>query len=156
MIVESPGSIAELGAFSVKDVIAQRLMVAVRRQYNTAGSFISLGPISYLKKLSPKRDRVFVYPWGLEWDNVQDKSFPIIDDLKEISPDFIGDLIRFDSENEKTGRFDIKMKGHISLIICDLIGWFPALKLGEIKDLLEVVSPAGLFNANQIALYARM
>lgn len=143
LIVESPGSIAELGAFSMNSAINPRLMVIIRSDFNTKNSFISLGPITYLEDLTPRREsgRVFVYPWKTTWDDIQKRDFPDQTDINNIGQELIEDLLKFESENPKVTLFDPKMKGHVSLLICDLLGCFSALKIGELHG---ITSHAGL------------
>lgn len=134
LIVESPGSIAELGAFSALEEISDRLMVVVRGEHNSNDSFIALGPITYLKRLKPERDRVFVYPWGLTEDK---NPIPDKNHLSKICKDFINDLRRFETENPKDVRFDSEIEGHITLLIGDLVDRFSALRIRELVQLLE-------------------
>lgn len=49
IILESPGAIAELGAFTNHPELKDKLIVIVDKKYSKAKSFISLGPIRYLK-----------------------------------------------------------------------------------------------------------
>ncbi|MFZ0870565.1 MAG: retron St85 family effector protein, partial [Rhodanobacter sp.] len=61
LVVESPGAIAELGAFSISPAIADRLLVLVAEIHYEEESFIKLGP---LKRLENKNsDAVLVYDW---------------------------------------------------------------------------------------------
>jgi hypothetical protein len=48
MFIESPGSIAELGAFSNHTELNNKLIVYVNKIYQNEDSFINLGPIKYL------------------------------------------------------------------------------------------------------------
>ena len=50
LIVESPGSIAELGSFCLLTGIRERLMVVTREGWMTEDSFISLGPHRFFKR----------------------------------------------------------------------------------------------------------
>jgi hypothetical protein len=50
IILESPGAIAELGAFANHKDLCNRLVVIVDSKYKKSKSFIALGPIRYLKK----------------------------------------------------------------------------------------------------------
>ncbi len=61
VISESPGSLAELGAFSSNPTIRHALRVVAQSQYETTESFIRYGPIERMIK----DDRGFVgfYPW---------------------------------------------------------------------------------------------
>lgn len=50
IILESPGAIAELGAFANHRGLRDRLVVVVDKKYRRAKSFIALGPVRYLDK----------------------------------------------------------------------------------------------------------
>lgn len=52
--LESPGSFAELGAFSNHDELKKKLIVYADAQYKNDDSFINLGPIKHLKKNKSK------------------------------------------------------------------------------------------------------
>ena len=55
IILESPGAIAELGAFANNVKFSQKLIVIVDIKYKRAKSFIKLGLIEYLKKNTNSR-----------------------------------------------------------------------------------------------------
>lgn len=61
VIVESPGSFAELGAFAMNDTISQSLRVIVQTKFADSESFIRYGPIQKLRNDNP--DSVAFYPW---------------------------------------------------------------------------------------------
>ena len=136
LIVESPGSIAELGAFSVVREISARLMVAIRRKYEAESSFISLGPIDFLKKQHPTRNHVFVYPWRLRWSEALELSVPVLEDLEAMSADFVQDLKDFEQSIPKVVKFNKELDGHVSLLIAELVWMFSALKIRELADVL--------------------
>ncbi len=50
IILESPGAIAELGAFSNHAELSDRLVVVINKKYRKDKSFIILGPVRYLIK----------------------------------------------------------------------------------------------------------
>ncbi|MFX0195472.1 MAG: retron St85 family effector protein [Candidatus Hodarchaeota archaeon] len=50
IILESPGAIAELGAFANHKGLRDKLIVVVDKKYRKAKSFIVLGPVRYLKE----------------------------------------------------------------------------------------------------------
>lgn len=68
IIAESPGSLAELGAFSSVEVIAKRTCAIQQREYETERSFITLGPIKRLS--SSYVGSVAYYPWKKNKDKV--------------------------------------------------------------------------------------
>lgn len=53
LILESPGSIAELGTFTQLPGIRERLIVLLSGRFYRAESYISRGPLSLLTKLNP-------------------------------------------------------------------------------------------------------
>ncbi|MFZ2871649.1 retron St85 family effector protein [Zavarzinia sp.] len=53
LILDSPGSIAELGTFTQIDGIRERLVVLISGKFYRAESYISRGPLSLLTKLNP-------------------------------------------------------------------------------------------------------
>jgi hypothetical protein len=71
LICESPGSLAELGAFAVHPQIAERLYAIYHTKYAGERSFIMLGPLRLLTQLSS--DAVGGYDWA-EKDRIVDPS----------------------------------------------------------------------------------
>lgn len=61
VIAESPGSLAELGAFTANDAIRRVLRVVIQQKFETQESFVRFGPIERVRKA--KRDNLGVYPW---------------------------------------------------------------------------------------------
>ena len=62
LFVESPGSIAELGAFANSDDIRPKTLAVLNTSHESEGSFISDGPI---RKLSNEnKDHVHYYTWN--------------------------------------------------------------------------------------------
>jgi hypothetical protein len=58
IVLESAGSIAELGAFANHEVLKNRLVVIVDQKYKKEKSFIMLGPVMMLRK---KTDSAVIY-----------------------------------------------------------------------------------------------
>jgi hypothetical protein len=61
VISESPGSLAELGAFATNETIRKSLRVLVQSTYERAESFVRFGPIERMMK--DARENVGFYPW---------------------------------------------------------------------------------------------
>lgn len=61
VIVESPGSFAELGAFAMNDTIRASLRVIVQSKFAERESFIRFGPIQKLR--NEDEEAVAFYPW---------------------------------------------------------------------------------------------
>lgn len=64
VIAESPGSLAELGAFATNHTISRTLRIVMQEKFANIESFIRFGPVERIKKA----DRGFVgfYPWQLD------------------------------------------------------------------------------------------
>jgi hypothetical protein len=68
VIPESPGSLAELGAFATNDVIRRALRVIMQERHENDVSFIRLGPIEYLR-WREGRNSVGIFPWQVDNSN---------------------------------------------------------------------------------------
>jgi hypothetical protein len=84
VIVESPGSLAELGAFASNDVIRDALRIMMQKKYSTEESFIRFGPVERIKKVS--MEYVGFYPWRLR------KSGTLI--IRSVKPHF-SEMLKF-------------------------------------------------------------
>lgn len=62
IFLESPGSIAELGAFSQIESLSERLIIVVADNYHPARSFISLGPIRSISETQKHPHSLCVIP----------------------------------------------------------------------------------------------
>lgn len=67
LVLESPGAIAELGAFSNHNQLRQKLLCIQNRKYKKSKSFINLGPIKHLRRKKAGHT-LFV-----DWDAVSDQ-----------------------------------------------------------------------------------
>lgn len=130
VFVESPGSIAELGSFSVLENINSKLLVVVKERHVEKRSFIWRGPIEYLKKkIRPQHDTtdVSVYDWT----------------EGKVSPSDANDLLEkiesIASQSRKTAKFSCSNAGHIMLLILDLLGIQRLATAREIRQQLAVL-----------------
>jgi len=55
ILLHSPGTFAELGAFSNHNLLRQKLIVVVEPKHGGSRSFINLGPLRFLKSLGGRR-----------------------------------------------------------------------------------------------------
>ena len=60
ILVESPGTFAELGAFSLSDALRKKLLPIVDKQFDKAQSFISTGPLNWIDRESDFKPTVYV------------------------------------------------------------------------------------------------
>jgi hypothetical protein len=80
VIPESPGSLAELGAFATNEIIRHTLCVIMQERFANDESFIRLGPIENISQ-NQGRDFVGFYPW-----RINDASYRI--SVRSISPHY--------------------------------------------------------------------
>ena len=68
VIAESPGALAELGAFATNDAISRVLRIILQEKYASSESFIRFGPVRRIEN----RDREFVgfFPWRVHRNGV--------------------------------------------------------------------------------------
>lgn len=123
--LESPGSIAELGSFSVNDALKEKIFIIISQHHHTQASFITLGPLRQLPELN-----VYSYPY----DHISINA-SLNDYLDDIVENINGNL----SSIDKTEKFDKESNGHVALLIYELILMFKALKLGEILEYLKLL-----------------
>lgn len=128
IILESAGSLAELGLFFANNCLKSKLVVIVRDEHYDASSFIKLGLIQPLQKVN--NDSVFVYK--LDSKDVEKIK---IADVKEIVDD-IHDLVK---DVPKTSKFNVSDRGHVLYLIFQLIDLFHALKKAELEECLKLL-----------------
>lgn len=147
LFCESEGSLAELGAFSMVDEIAKRLLVVIRDKHWSAESFVTLGPIRALEKMYGS-DTVFVLDDADVDMRGQSAAHVKIDVLCDRLVEPIRN--RLSNAREPT-TFDANRAGHVIKLVVGLIQEYGALTVEEIcwlLDKLDIQRPA-----NQIAAY---
>lgn len=125
VFLESPGAIAELGAFSQIDSLSERLVIVVADNHHPRKSFISLGPI-----------RSVVNTRG------HPNSFCVIPNVKpEELAEHIPEVVRIlDQKRKRTNRgsaFDPKNSQHEILLVLDLVNLFIVCQVNELQTLLS-------------------
>lgn len=123
IILESPGALAELGAFSQLPDLSKKLIVINSSEYHGNNSFINLGILRFISE--DHATGVKTYPWTVA-------------DPSSISTDVLGDVVA-DITDELSGLpksqvFKINSEAHIVVLICELLRVFVALKEGELLD----------------------
>nr|WP_225540524.1 retron St85 family effector protein [Xanthomonas sp. XNM01] len=132
LILESPGSLAELGLFSAMESFQRKLSVFVSSHHFDQPSFIRLGPIKYLELLENEAE---VFPWvrlqggreTVDKDWLAASAHELFDALQE----------RAVSKNPES-RFDPGKWLHRALLICNLIWLMSALTITEIELYLDL------------------
>jgi len=133
VFVESPGSIAELGAFSFLEDIYGKLLIFISSDYKESNSFITLGPI---KKLINNNDQsVKFYEWSYKGSTKISSDLNKIPDLVDF---IVSDIECAISKQDIKKEFKVDKVEHILLFICDLLCLFPALQMTEIHDICYI------------------
>ncbi|WP_186028890.1 retron St85 family effector protein [Burkholderia gladioli] len=130
VILESAGSLVELGAFSQLDEFREKMIAITSTEFGDADSFINLGILRFIRAID--NSRVKSYPW-------------LIGGAKDIDGDVVGDVVsdvRAELDKlEKSQTFRLNSRSHVIVLICEIIKLFSALKEGEI---LEYVAGLGV------------
>jgi len=135
LIVESPGAIAELGAFAVSPAISDRLLVLVAEIHYEQDSFIKLGPIQRLE--NKNQDSVLVYDWhDFDLGNHVERFEKLSDEM----PGIVSAIRAFISPEITERIFKNDDTSHQMLLICDLVDLFGALPYKEIQEFLDILS----------------
>lgn len=128
LIIESAGSIAELGAFSQQDELQEKLMVVKSTNFKK-DSFIELGILRFIRESkSILSSPIKSYPWNvkspskIEDDVVNDVILSIQEELKSIP---------------KSQSLSDRKVSHATTLIRELIRLFVALKKVEIAKYLD-------------------
>lgn len=137
---ESPGSFAELGAFSSVEEIAERLFVIIRDKHWDDQSFITLGPLEYLTKQFGRKT-VFVIADATIGMKGNSAEFVNLDTLKVQLAKPLTE--RLDTPRDPS-TFDPSRPGHLIKLIVGLIQEYGALEDQELLQLLP------LFNVTSI------
>jgi hypothetical protein len=127
VILESAGSLVELGAFSQLEDLSKKLIVIKSSKFEDDPSFINLGILRYISETHDTS--VKSYPWDIE--NPETIVTEVIDDV-------ISDI---KEELSKLGGSQVlkpAQSTHVIALICEIVRLFTALKEGEIFDYLVI------------------
>jgi hypothetical protein len=131
LILESPGSIAELGLFSAIEEFKKKLLVFVETEHYKSTSFIKLGPIDYLEKMHANTAECHRWMQGTGRQAAFD---PVA--AEDLQPE-LAEAVRARASSptpERPFAHDRWLDG--ALLVCDLLGLCSALTLRELRQLL--------------------
>lgn len=138
LVVEGPGAIAELGAFSMSDAFLERLLVVVAEFHYESTSFIRFGPIKRIENFSA--DSVLVYDWH-EADyagRLSERYDKVSGHMEEV----VSAIRNFTSPARSERLFKKTEPSHVMFLICDICEIFGALNQTEIKEYLASMGVA--------------
>jgi len=130
---ESPGSLAELGAFAMDDEIAPKMLVVIDDESYNRTSFIRLGPI-YSLMTDYGDNSVCVIK--LSEHNIGNLSSCANIDLSTFSQFMRTQVLGRVKKTEKRGLIRDR-HGHLIKVITGLIQYYASLTMTEILDLLS-------------------
>ena len=137
LVVESAGSIAELGAFSASNSITEKLIAVVPEHHFDDDSYIRLGPINRIEFSAGRPTLV------LDWHDVDVlgrhspnvlKLEPMLGEILEAVRSLLAA-----PRGEKNFKWDVPC--HVMILICELCDLFGALIEREIKSYVSTVAP---------------
>lgn len=134
IFVESPGSIAELGSFSVMKHLAPRLLVVCEQRFesNVAPSFIFLGPIASLRRR--RSESVQVFPIGTDVNGAMRASGELLSDCWEYIEEAMLAILKRPIPESPLVKSELP---HQMVLVAELIDLGIATKFGEIEQVLD-------------------
>lgn len=126
IIVESPGTFAELGAFSLSKELRKKILPIVDRKYRHENSFISTGPLRWIDTDSTFRPTVYV---SLD---------RILEGVEEIE-NRIALIPR--AQGVKITNLASSTK-HLLFFLCDLVSLISPTTAAEVNFYLEGIEPS--------------
>lgn len=137
VFVESSGSIAELGSFSVLEKISGKLIIVIKEKHSNQKSFIWKGPVKYLEQITNSYglEPIFVY----NWDNDEEGKL-IVGECNEHADDLENSIQEIINKLPKSSLLDFSNPGHVMLLIADIFKIIQIATLREIQEFLTMLS----------------
>ena len=133
LFVESPGSIAELGAFSALLTVQPKVLAVVNTKHD-GPSFITDGPVRHLREHG---SAVYKYLWNPAASHLNDPSN--LDVFRDLSEELCGVLQRREDDQVKEPTLDLRSHGHAMLMVADLIDIVFAATMTDIQECLRAL-----------------
>jgi hypothetical protein len=126
VILESYGSLAELGAFFQHPDLSHKIIVIRSTDFNDHPSFINLGILRHLAESDISR--VKSYPWDIK--------NPATSITTEVVDDVISGIQEVLNRLPRRPALNLSNKSHVVVLMCEIIELFSALKESEIYEYL--------------------
>jgi DNA-binding transcriptional ArsR family regulator len=133
LFVESPGSIAELGAFSASDHLHHKILAVINEFHGSDDSFISDGPV---RKLFNHDSSRILYD---SWNPKEPNSVEARRAFSRVAKDLVSSLEALDATRPKQPDFKRDTVGHTLLLVADLIWLQGAVSRSEVVEVLGAV-----------------
>lgn len=130
ILLESPGAIAELGAFALHNELVKKILAVNKIEHKHSTSFISLGPLAKVKRVSKFGDVIYAN-FNSILTSVNEIEKRLINNLRKKSKSInLTNVKEFLSEDNK--RFKL-------LLISDLITLFGPITEMELINILKFI-----------------
>lgn len=148
LFVESPGSLAELGAFAIIPEITEKLIVFVHSDFSESMSFVSLGPLKRISDTVP--DRVHYVTWSEQKVIINSEAVSVV------QPDSVGEWGKYTCEAINSLLEERYYIDHSSdkyartkeaLFIHDIVGNFKAVTRDELAKYLKAINHVATENS---------
>ena len=134
LFVESPGSIAELGAFAASDALRPKLLTVLNTFYNSDQSFIADGPIRKIRNVN--EESVQSYYWNpKQLDTVKTKR-----EFDEVTNRLTEILEQHESRRSRQLAFKTTETSHTLLLVADLIRISGVVSKSDVVNCLKELS----------------
>ena len=133
LFVESPGSIAELGAFAATDALCPKTLAVMNEPIAQRPSFIKDGPVRRIENVDP--DHVLFYPWDFDAIN-SDETKAV---FEEMAIDLVDVIETKDLKRPAKRVFDVNDTGHTLLLVADLIRLAGVAQDSAISECLRIL-----------------
>jgi len=130
LFVESPGSIAELGAFAASDVLRPKTLAVINTAHGRTRSFIADGPVRRIKKA----DDGLVFYW--EWDTKKLNSEQTLREFASMSRELVALIEARRRTTAVTPLLSPQSHGHTMLLVADLISIIGITFITELQTCL--------------------
>jgi len=135
IFVESPGSIAELGAFCLLQGVTDKLLVFVQTCHYDSSSFIQFGPLRYLEQQN--EGSVLAYPW--KTSRVESHDTIVEQTVEQVRDEICEAIVKAIGTAGVNRVFDSSRDSDRMLLICALLNQMIGLKLVEIQQYMNEV-----------------
>jgi len=115
LFVESPGSIAELGAFATSKILREKTIAIMSTEYPRDDTFIADGPVRRLR--NERRDAVRYF----DWNPLSINEPKTLEALKAMSEELVQLLTERDQPVVREPQLNQEFTSHTMLLIADLI-----------------------------------
>jgi hypothetical protein len=134
IILESPGAIAEFGAFILLNEAVDKLYAVINSSHYNSPSFIRKGPIEYLQQRQEKQ--VISHNWL-----ITNGTRPAVPKLRVFAADLIDELVEIHRSYPLSHKVDLSSRAHHMLLLVSLLRVAQPLKLDEITQWMRGISP---------------